>query len=119
MSAFVALSTGAHVADTILAKDTKRKTNPFSFSTYGQGIAIGRGGVGFFSYPDDKQRWFIVTGGTARVIRNFFVWFISYALKLERKMSGFFFWPGRRRVSWHEANQAVQQVQAARARQAA
>lgn len=119
MSAFVALSTGAHVADTILAEGTKRKTNPFSFSTYGQGIAIGRGGVGFFSYPDDKQRWFIVTGGTARVIRNFFVWFISYALKLERKMPGFFFWPGRRRVSWHEANQAVQQVQAAQARQAA
>jgi NADH dehydrogenase len=119
MSAFVALSTGAHVADAILAEGTKRKTNPFSFSTYGQGIAIGRGGVGFFSYPDDKQRWLIVTGGTARMIRNFFVWFISYALKLERKMPGFFFWPGRRRVSWHEANQAVQRVRTVQARQTA
>jgi len=119
MSAFVALSTGAYVADAILAEGKKQKTDPFSFSTYGQGIAIGRGGVGFFSYPDDKQRWFIVTGGAARVIRNFFVWFISYALKLERKMPGFFFWPGRRRVSWHEANQAVQRLRTAQARQTA
>jgi NADH:quinone reductase (non-electrogenic) len=117
ISAFVALSTGAYVADAILAQNTGRKPDPFSFSTYGQGIAIGRGGVGFFSYPDDKQRWFIVTGGTARVIRNFFVWFISYALKLERKMPGFFFWPGRRRVSWHEANEAVQQVRTLQASQ--
>jgi hypothetical protein len=68
--------------------------------------------VGFPSYPDDQQRWFILTGGTARKVRNFFVWFISYALKLERKMPGFFFWPGRRRVSWHEANEALQRVRA-------
>jgi NADH dehydrogenase len=119
ISAFVALSTGAYVADAILRQRTSRKPDPFSFSTYGQGIAVGRGGVGFFSYPDDKQRWFIVTGGAARVIRNFFVWFISYALKLERKMPGFFFWPGQRRVSWHEANQAVQQVRTTQASQAA
>jgi NADH:ubiquinone reductase (H+-translocating) len=119
MSAFVALSTGAYVADAILATAAKRKPDPFSFSTYGQGIAVGQGGVGFFSYPDDKQRWFVVTGGTARVIRNFFVWFISYSLKLERKMPGFFFWLGRRRISWHEANKAVQQVRTLQTRQTA
>jgi len=119
ISAFVALSTGAYVADAILRRGSMRKSDPFSFSTYGQGIAIGRGGVGFFSYPDDKPTWFIVTGGTARVIRNFFVWFISYALKLERRMPGFFFWLGRRRVSWHEANQAVQRVRTGPAGQSA
>jgi NADH dehydrogenase FAD-containing subunit len=119
ISAFVALSTGAYVADAILMRGSRRKSNPFSFSTYGQGIAIGRGGVGFFSYPDDKPTWFIVTGGTARVIRNFFVWFISYALKLERRMPGFFFWLGRRRVSWHEANEAVQRVRTVLAGQSA
>jgi len=112
MSAFAAISTGAYAADTILAGAAKRQLDPFSFSTFGQGIAIGRGGVGFPSYPDDQQRWFILTGGTARKVRNFFVWFISYALKLERKMPGFFFWPGRRRVSWHEANEALQRVRA-------
>jgi NADH:ubiquinone reductase (H+-translocating) len=119
ISAFVALSTGAYVADAILTRGKRRKGDPFSFSTYGQGIAIGRGGVGFFSYPDDKPAWFIVTGGTARVIRNFFVWFISYALKLERRMPGFFFWLGRRRVSWHEANEAVQRVRSVVAGQSA
>jgi len=119
MSAFAALSTGAYAADAILATATKRKPDPFSFSTYGQGIAVGQGGVGFFSYPDDKQRGFVVTGGTARVIRNFFVWFISYSLKLERKMPGFFFWLGRRRVSWQEANKAVQQLRTLQTRQTA
>lgn len=113
LSAFVAVTSGAYAADAILAQRAKRQVDPFSFSTFGQGIAIGRGGVGFPSYPDDKQRWFILTGGTARVVRNFFVWFISYALKLERKMPGFFFWPGRRRVSWQQANEAIQRVRTA------
>jgi NADH dehydrogenase len=98
LSAFVAINSGAYAADLILARTRRRRLDPFSFSTFGQGIAIGRGGVGFTSYPDDKQRWFILTGATARMVRNFFVWFITAALKLERKMPGFWFWPGRRRV---------------------
>ena len=113
LSAFAAITTGAYAADVILARATKREVKPFSFSTFGQGIAIGRGGVGFPSYPVDKQRWFILTGQTARIVRNFFVWFISYALTLERRMPGFLVWPGRRRVSWHQANEAVQRIQSA------
>lgn len=112
LSAFAAVCSGAYVADVILMQSAKRRSNPFSFSTFGQGIAIGKGGVGFSSYPDDKQGgWIFVTGGTARVVRNFFVWFLSYALKLERRMPGFFFWLGRKRVSWQQANEAVRQVQ--------
>jgi NADH dehydrogenase len=113
LSAFVAITSGAYAADLILARKTSRRLDPFSFSTFGQGIAIGRGGVGFPSYPDDQQRWFILTGTTARIVRNFFVWFISYALKLERRMPGFLFWPGRRRVSWHQANEAIERVRTA------
>jgi len=119
LSAFVAIASGAYAADLILAREAKRQPNPFSFSTFGQGIAIGRGGVGFASFPDDKQRWFILTGTTARTVRNFFVWFISYALKLERKMPGFLFWPGRRRVSWNQANEAIRQARIAQKAQAA
>jgi NADH dehydrogenase FAD-containing subunit len=111
LSAFVAAVSGAHAADVILAQRSKRQLQPFSFSTFGQGVAIGRGGVGFFSYPDDKQSLFILKGRTARHVRNFFVWFFTYALKLERRFPGFFFWPGRRRVSWHQASDAVQKVQ--------
>ena len=119
LSAFAAITTGGYAADVIHAHRAKRQVEPFSFSTFGQGIAIGRGGVGFPSYPDDKQRWFILTGQTARGVRNFFVWFISYALKLERRMPGFVFWPGRRRVSWHQANEAIQRVRTSQKVQAA
>jgi NADH dehydrogenase len=113
LSAFVALVSGAHAADVIMALRAKRRLRPFSFSTFGQGIAIGRGGVGFFSYPDDKQTLFILKGRAARNVRNFFVWFISYALKIERSIPGFFFWPGRRRVSWDQVNDAIQKVRTA------
>ncbi len=113
LSAFVAIISGAYAADMILAQRAKRQLDPFSFSTFGQGVAIGRGGVGFNSYPDDKQSLFILTGRTARTVRNFFVWYITYALKIERRMPGFFFWPGRRRVSWQQANEAIQRNRAA------
>jgi len=110
LSAFSALVSGAHAADVITAQRTKRQLQPFSFSTFGQGIAIGQGGVGFFSYPDDKQTLFILQGRAARRVRNFFVWYVTYTLSLERRFPGLFFWPGRRRVSWHQADLAIQNV---------
>jgi hypothetical protein len=113
LSAFVALVSGAHAADVIMAQRAKRPLRAFSFSTFGQGVAIGRGGVGFFSYPDDRQRLFILEGRPARRVRDFFVWFVTYTLRLERKFPGFFLWPGRRRVSWHQANDAIRKVQTA------
>jgi len=109
-SAFAALVSGAYAADAILAQRTDRRLRPFSFSTFGQGIAIGHGGVGFFSYPDDRQRLFILTGRTARRVRNFFVWLVTAVLKVERRFPGFFFWPGRRRVSWRQANDAIEKA---------
>ncbi len=110
LSAFAALVSGAHAADAIVAQRAKRHLQPFSFSTFGQGVAIGHGGVGFFSYPDDKQTLFVLKGRTARHVRDFFVWFVTYTLKLERLVPGFFFWPGRRRVSWHQTHDALQKV---------
>ena len=113
LSAFAALVSGAYAADAVAAQRARRQLQPFSFSTFGQGVAIGRGGVGFFTYPDDRQSLFILKGRTARHVRNFFVWFIASALKLERRVPGFLFWPGRRRVSWHQANDALRKVQTA------
>jgi hypothetical protein len=46
----------------------------------------------------------------------FFVWLVTYVLKIERRAPGFFFWPGRRRVSWHQANEAVQTLQTGQTR---
>jgi NADH:ubiquinone reductase (H+-translocating) len=113
-SAFAALVSGAYAADVILAQRSRRRLPPFSFSTFGQGVAIGRGGVGFFSYPNDQQRWFIVKGRAARYIRNFFVWLVCYVLKVERRFPGFFFWLGRGRVSWGQADETIEQVRSGR-----
>jgi NADH:ubiquinone reductase (H+-translocating) len=113
VSAFAALVSGAYTADAIVAQRAQRHLEPFSFSTFGQGIAIGRGGVGFLSYPDDKQRLFVLRGRTAYHVRNVFVWLVTYVLKLERSVPGSFFWLGRRRVSWQQANDAIQKVQTA------
>jgi NADH dehydrogenase FAD-containing subunit len=109
-SAFTALVSAAYAADFILTQKTQRILPPFSFSTFGQGVAIGGGGVGFFSYPDDTQRWFIIKGPTARHIRNLFVWLVCYVLKVERRSPGFFFWLGRKRVSWRQANDAFDRL---------
>jgi NADH:ubiquinone reductase (H+-translocating) len=109
-SAFTALISGAYAADVILAQRSGRRLPPFSFSTFGQGVAIGRGGVGFASYPDDRQRGFIVKGRTARHIRNFFVWLVCCLLKVERRSPGFFFWLGSRRVPWREADDAMERA---------
>jgi hypothetical protein len=38
------------------------------------------------------------------------VWLVVSVLRVERKIPGFFFWPGRRRVSWKQANEAIQKV---------
>lgn len=119
LSAFVALATGAYVADAVAGECRGRAPPPFAFSTFGQGIAVGRAGVGFFSYPDDQQRFFIVTGTTARHIRNFFVLLVCAVLRMERRMPGSFFWFGRRRVSWQKANEAMQNAPAARKAQPA
>ncbi|MFI4974193.1 MAG: NAD(P)/FAD-dependent oxidoreductase [Caulobacterales bacterium] len=110
LSAFAALVSGAYAADCVVAHRARRQIRPFSFSTFGQGVAIGRGGVGFFSYPDDRQRLFILEGRAARIVRNFFVWLVSYVLKVEAKAPGAFFWLGRRRVSWRQANNAARKV---------
>jgi NADH dehydrogenase len=113
MSAYAALVTGAYAADAILDEKAGRQSRPFSYSAYGQGVAIGRVGVGFATYPDDKRALFLITGRTGLRVRNFFVRLLVALLKMERKYPGFFFTVGRRRVSWQRAKAAMQSAQAA------
>jgi NADH dehydrogenase FAD-containing subunit len=103
LSAFVALASGTYAADCIAAKREGRHLPPFSFSTFGQGIAIGHQGVGFLSFPDDRPGLFLVKGRAARRLRDAFVWFLIVILRLERRWPGLFSWPGRRRVSSGQA----------------
>jgi NADH dehydrogenase len=113
MSAYAALVSGAYAADAILDEEHGQQPRPFSFSAYGQGVAIGRAGVGFATFPDDDQALFLITGRTGYHLRNLFVRFLVVLLKMERKHPGLFFTVGRKRVSWQRAKEAMRAAQAA------
>jgi len=108
MSAFAAIVSGAYAAKRIVDETRGRKPRPFSFSAYGQGVAIGRSGVGFFTFPNDSRAYFVLRGPLALRIRNVFVWFLVFVLKLERRYPGSaLFWIGRRRISWRRAAESI------------
>jgi NADH:ubiquinone reductase (H+-translocating) len=108
MSAFGAIISGAYAASRLAGEANGREPRPFSFSAYGQGVSIGNGGVGFFTFPDDGDAYFILRGRLALRIRNLFVRILVVFLKLERRWPGSaLFWIGRRRVSWQQARAAL------------
>ena len=111
MSAFAAIISGAYAAKRIIDETRGRRPRPFSYSAYGQGVAIGHSGVGFFTYPNDGAAYFILRGSLALRIRNLFVWFLVFFLRLERKYPGSsLFWIGRQRVSWSKAKDAMRRA---------
>ncbi len=100
MSVFTALVTGAHGADNLNALLRGRQQKPLSFAYYGQGIALGPDdAVGFMTYPADEAAGPIFRGRTAVSIRNFFVWFLTFSLQIERRVPGFFLWLGKGRYA--------------------
>ncbi len=113
LSVFAAFVSAAYAADRLIAERAGRPVAPFSFSSFGQGVAIGRGGIGFTSYPDDRSGRFVLTGRAAHRVRNFFVWFTVFSLKLERRFPGAFWWPGKKRVSREQAEEAMRERRAA------
>jgi NADH dehydrogenase len=113
MSAFAALVSGAYAADAILDARAGRTSPPFSYSAYGQGVAIGRVGVGFATFPDDRKAFFLITGRNGIRVRNFFVRLLVTLIRMERNHPGLFFTAGRGRVSWQRAKEAMRAAQAA------
>jgi NADH:ubiquinone reductase (H+-translocating) len=113
MSAYAALVSGAYAADAILDARAGRTSPPFSYSAYGQGVAIGQVGVGFATYPDDRRAFFLITGRNGIRVRNFFVRLLVTLIKMERNHPGLFFTAGRGRVSWQRAKEAMRTAQAA------
>jgi NADH dehydrogenase FAD-containing subunit len=108
LSAFAALTSGAYASASLLTELRGKRPRPFSFSSYGQGVAIGKEGIGFLSYPDDGDGYFVLTGRLALWIRNLFVRALVWFLRIERRWPGLgLFWIGRRRVSWQEAESAL------------
>jgi NADH dehydrogenase FAD-containing subunit len=108
MSAFAAIISGAYAAKRIVDEIGGERPRPFSFSAYGQGVVIGRRGVGFFTFPNDGRARAILKGSAALRVRNLFVWFLLFFLRLKRRYPNSSpFWMGRRRVSWKRAKEAV------------
>jgi NADH:ubiquinone reductase (H+-translocating) len=118
-SALASGASGAHAARVIVEQRAKRDLQPFSFSTLAQAVAIGRLGVIYLLDRNDKQIGYIVKGRTARRLRDFFLLLVIYGFKLERRFPGSFFLPGARRVSWREANDAMQKFEIAQKRETA
>jgi len=110
-SALAAGASGAHAARVIVAQRAKRDLQPFSFSTLAQAAAIGRLGVIYLLNRNDTQIGYIVRGRTARKLRDFFLLLVIYGFKLERRFPGSFYLPGSGRVSWRQANDAMQEFQ--------
>jgi NADH dehydrogenase FAD-containing subunit len=107
-SAFVALTSGAYAARFVLWEAQGKRPRPFSFSSYGQGVAIGKRGIGFLTYPDDGDGYLVLAGPFALRIRNLFVRALIWFLRMERFCPGLgLFWIGRRRVNWSQANSAL------------
>lgn len=99
MSVFTATVMGAHCADTLARHVQGRALRPFSFSYYGQGIALGgRNAVGFATIPDDQPVGPIYRRTFAYHLRNFFVWYLVACLRMEKRMCGSFYWLGKGRV---------------------
>jgi NADH:ubiquinone reductase (H+-translocating) len=117
-SALAAGASGAYAAQVIVAQWANHPLDPFSFSTLAQAVAIGRFGLIFPLDRNDRQILFILKGRTARQLRDFFLLLVIYGLKLERRFPGSFYLPGRGRVSWIQADEAIQKAEAVRAAQA-
>jgi NADH dehydrogenase len=101
-SAFSSLTSGAYAAGSLLKEARGKPFRPFSFSAFGQGVAVGRVGVGFATFPDDGEGYFVLTGRLALQVRNLFVRALVWFLRIERAWPGLSpFWLGRRRAAWH------------------
>jgi len=95
MSAFFALTTGAHVADVIGDCYKRKRPRPFGFWTYGQAIAIGREAVGFATIPYDEQVGPVYRKRPGFHLRRFFVWLLARLIIIVGRLPWLPFWLGR------------------------
>ncbi len=100
MAAFTAVVMGAQAADCLSARIHGRMPQPFSFSYYGQAMALGRhDAIGFGTYPDDVAHAPFFTGKVGYEFREFFVRLLADLPNIERRLPGAFIWWGRGRYA--------------------
>ena len=100
MSVFAALVSAAHVADNLARHLRGRAMKPLSFACYGQAVSLGlKDAVGFAAYPADAVVGPIYRGRLAVSLRNFFIWFLTFAIEMEKTLPGFLVWLGKGRYA--------------------
>lgn len=114
-SSLPAGATGAYAAAVIIAWRSQKTLEPFSFSTIAQAVAIGPFAVFFPLDANDRQVSFILKGRAARRLRDFLLLTVIFGFKVDRRFLRSFALPGRGRVSWDQANDAMQTFRAERA----
>jgi NADH dehydrogenase FAD-containing subunit len=106
-SALAAAVSGVYAAEQAAGERTGKTIAPFSFSTFAQGIAVGRYAALFPLDADDNPALFVMSGRAARRLRDILVWLVLYFITFERRFPGVQSWPGRKRVSEHQAAEAM------------
>lgn len=107
-SALAALTSAAYAARSLVKKARGKRSRPYSFSAFGQGVAIGRHGVGFFTFPDDGNAYWVIGGRFALRLRNLIVRVLVWFLQLERRWPGLEpYWIGRSRLSWRDISESA------------
>lgn len=115
MSLFYALVTGAHAAESLNRILRGKEPKPLGFSTFGQGIALGRhDAVGFLTFPNDVRSGPMITGRAGIGIRRFFVDLLRRMIEWERVVPGVFYWfgSGRGKMSGRMALSGMEMEQA-------
>ena len=97
MSLYTAIMMGAHGADTLAAQLRGEAPSAFGLSYVALGLSLGRRD-GVFQLLDGNQDTplrFILTGRLANRMREFFVAFALWSIRVQRVAPWSFTWPGR------------------------
>jgi NADH dehydrogenase FAD-containing subunit len=100
MSLYTAIMMGAHGADCLAAQLNGRAPMAFGLSYVALGLSLGRrdGVFQFLNWDTDTPLNLIVTGRLGNWLREFFVKFALWAIKVQRTAPWIFAGPGRNKL---------------------
>jgi NADH dehydrogenase FAD-containing subunit len=96
MACATAMPMAAHVADAIADILRGEAPRPYRFAYMLRCISLGRRrGVVVFVDRDDRPTGRIITGWAGALTKELIVRFVIGAIRVERRLAGFYTWPGR------------------------
>ncbi|MDB6082783.1 MAG: hypothetical protein JWN43_664 [Gammaproteobacteria bacterium] len=106
LSALTAAVSGVYAGEQAAAGPGERLP-PFSFSTFAQAVAVGRYAAVFPLDSNDNPVLFVLRGRLASRLRSVLIWLVLHFITFERYFPGLQTWPGRRRISQRQADEAL------------